>query len=88
MSNQDDRDSVASHCSGSRKWRVGDRVKRRVFMDDGTWSRRGDSCLEESPWNHGTVKEINPFRDDKVVVVFDDGSERVYLAHGISASDA
>lgn len=25
---------------------VGDRVSREVYMDDGTWQREGDACLD------------------------------------------
>jgi hypothetical protein len=67
------------------KWKVGDRVTRLQYMDDGTWSRLGDKCLPESPLKHGTVIQSvtkNTSRD-AVTVLFDDGTERTYLEHGI-----
>lgn len=38
-----------------RVWNLGDRVARRVFLDDGTWFRDGDRCLERSPMRYGEV---------------------------------
>ena len=37
---------------------VGDRVSRATRLDDGTWARLGDKCLERSPRAHGEVREI------------------------------
>ena len=40
------------------KWSVGDRVTFPLFLDDGTWAREGDSCLERSPLRHGVVTRV------------------------------
>jgi len=73
-----------SRCSGSRPWKVGDRVSRAVYMDDGTWDRHGDSCLENSPLKSGTViKSDAGISRDAVIVRWDDGTEAAYLDHGL-----
>lgn len=66
------------------KWKVGDRVTRMLFMDDGTWHKNGDECLKHSPLKHGQViiTDANVSRD-AVIVRFDDGSVGMYLDHGI-----
>lgn len=38
--------------------KVGDRVTRQKFLDDGTWQWRGDDCLDESPLLHGVVTRV------------------------------
>lgn len=40
--------------------KVGDRVSREVFIDDGTWDREGDSCLPRSPLRYGRVVKVAP----------------------------
>lgn len=35
--------------------RVGDRVERLQYLDDGTWERLGDDCLQDSPVMKGVV---------------------------------
>lgn len=69
-----------------RKWEVGDRVIRNVYLDDGTHNREGDSCLPYSPKYHGVVVARSIDRDDEVHVVFD-GTTRAkrFLDHGLAA---
>jgi hypothetical protein len=63
-----------------KRWIGGERVTRRVFLDDGTWNAEGDKCLAASPLKHGTVLK----RDHSGVWVrWDDNSVSVYLNHGI-----
>jgi len=38
--------------------KVGDRVSREVYMDDGTWAREGDQCLPRSPLRFGTIISV------------------------------
>jgi hypothetical protein len=64
----------------TRKWRPGDRVTRRVFCDDGTWNKKGDACLKDSPLRRGTVTRRSRIRGDEVYVEWDDGDIRPYLA--------
>lgn len=72
-----------------RPHQEGDRVSREVYMDDGTWRREGDSCLP-GPLKEGIV--INTWResptsfpfDDRFRVRWDEGSEGVYLQHGLT----
>ncbi len=68
------------------KWQVGDRVYRLTFMDDGTWAREGDRCLDRSPKKFGTVISRSQNRDDEVEVLFDDGMRRRFLDHGLDAA--
>jgi hypothetical protein len=60
---------------------LGMRVTRKVFMDDGTWSRYGDGCLNRSPLKHGTVIK-NKGRE--IVVRWDSGEEQRLLPHGVN----
>ncbi len=61
--------------------KVGTRVIREVFLDDGTWHREGDSCLKRSPIRLGTIEKIY---DEYYDVCWDDiGLRKRYLAHGI-----
>ena len=60
---------------------LGARVTRRVFMDDGTWMREGDSCLDHSPLRHGLV--IKQTRDEIIVRWDDGGKEEKFLPHGV-----
>lgn len=73
--------------------KVGDRVTRELFMDDGTWWREGDKCLPHSPLRHGVV--IKSYRkkggldgvkwiDDVIDVLWDDGEVKTYLHHGVN----
>jgi len=63
-------------------FKIGDRVTRSIYMDDGTWRIKGDSCLP-GPQKHGTV--INIIKDaeskmyDLVYVRFDDNSIKRYF---------
>lgn len=68
-----------------RKHKVGDRVSRMVFCDDGTWRKLGDKCLSSSPIRCGTVLSRSVRRDDEILVQFDDGEENTYLDHGVEA---
>lgn len=70
------------------KWQLGDRVTRQIYLDDGTWSRRGDVCLKDSPLRHGTVFERSLRRNDEVIVIWDNSTERkYYLDHGLDAEE-
>jgi len=73
--------------------KVGDRVTRKLFMDDGTWWRNDDRCLKHSPLRHGIVikvytKDSNidglKWTNDVIDVQWDDGETRTYLHHGVS----
>lgn len=67
------------------RWVPGDRVTRKVYMDDGTWQREGDACLPYSPKYVGSVIRRSDDRDDEVVVVFDGTTaEKRFLDHGLS----
>lgn len=68
-------------------WKIGDRVTREVFADDGTWAREGDECLKRSPLRHGTVVARHRSRRRwQFSVRWDDGSVGSgYLIHGIDA---
>lgn len=66
-----------------RRWVGGERVTRKVFMDDGTWRREGDKCLSRSPLRHGKVMRRCASRGDTVLVQWDDGSMGRHLDHGI-----
>ena len=74
--------------SGKIRWEAGDRVTRRLYMDDGTWSRGGDKCLPSSPLRHGAVLRRDTQRDDVVWVGWDDGTQRKYLDHGLEAESS
>lgn len=66
------------------KFKVGDKVTRKLYLDNGTWARRGDDCLKHSPVLHGVVMEIrNDGHRDINVVNFDDGLVANFLDHGI-----
>ena len=65
------------------KWKIGDRVTRQIWLDDGTWRRLGDDCLQDSPLKHGTIIEFCPLRDDALWVKWDDGEIQRYLDHGV-----
>ncbi len=67
------------------RWLPGDHVTRKVFMDDGTWNKEGDQCLQKSPLHRGVVIARSATRDDEVYVRFNDGEERRYLDHGLDA---
>lgn len=69
-------------------WKLGDRVTREIYMDDGTWVREGDECLKRSPLKHGEVIAIdksclNGPVEEFVHVRWDDGTVAIYLPHGI-----
>lgn len=34
---------------------IDQRVTRPLYMDDGTWQREGDSCLDRSPLRRGSI---------------------------------
>lgn len=38
--------------------KIGDRVTRQKYLDDGTWDRKGDKCLAKSPLLHGTIVKL------------------------------
>lgn len=77
--------------------KVGSRVSRLVYLDDGTCNRRGDKCLADSPRKYGTVDKIyrrqcNPIllrephipRWETVIdVIFDDGVKHTFFPHGV-----
>lgn len=69
------------------KWKPGDRVTREVYMDDGTWQRQGDRCLERSPLRYGVVEsvELDELGCALNRVAWDDGTIRTYFDHGVSA---
>lgn len=69
------------------KWKRGDRVTRQIFMDDGTWQKEGDKCLENSPLKHGIVWMRTDRREDEVIVLWDDESTGYYLDHGLQKDD-
>jgi hypothetical protein len=56
-----------------------------VFCDDGTWNKKGDACLKDSPLRRGTVTRRSRIRGDEVYVEWDDGDIRPYLDHGLDA---
>ena len=62
----------------------GVRVSRPVFLDDGTWARKGDKCLAKSPLRHGTALCCE---GNLVVVKWDDGKEERYFPHGINRTE-
>lgn len=62
---------------------IGDRVSRELFMDDGTWIKRGDTCLKESPLRFGNVLYRSSRRNDEIFVQWDDGGDGYYLDHGV-----
>ena len=70
-------------------WFIGDRVKREIYMDDGTWMKSGDNCLP-GPLKHGTI--INKIWNYicyryEYLVKWDNEyneSESWVLAHGIN----
>lgn len=74
------------------KFKVGNRVTRPLFMEDGTWLERGDSCLPESPLLHGTVIELGldtqwgaRERQPMVKVRWDETfKESWYFEHGLT----
>lgn len=63
--------------------RVGQRVSRQVYMDDGTWRRKGDSCLKTSPRRYGTVRHINEKVPETLYVEWDDGTTGTYFHFGV-----
>jgi hypothetical protein len=65
-----------------KKHKVGDRVSRMVFCDDGTWNKFGDKCLSSSPKRFGVVISRFSRRDDEILVRFDDGEEKSYYSDG------
>lgn len=69
------------------KWQQGDRVTRPIFMDDGTWVREGDTCLQRSPRRHGTVVDhyLNGHCEPVFMVEWDDarGITFDYFWHGL-----
>ena len=70
-------------------FKVGDRVTRPVFMDDGTWAREGDKCLSRSPLLHGTVVEVflEPHYKPHVCVRVrwdETFEELIYFEHGVN----
>lgn len=71
-----------------RRWMIGNRVTRIVFLDDGTWRREGDKCLKHSPLRHGTVVRRSTSRNDEAFVLFDDGETLSYLDHGLDAESS
>lgn len=73
------------------EWKVGDKVKRLLYMDDGTWEREGDSCLDKSPYKYGVItkitKDFGSLWYRNLHVKFEDGSKSEYLPHGIERDD-
>lgn len=82
---------------------VGDRVSREVFMDDGTWARKGDKCLPDSPLRFGRVVRVAPrglvrgvggapdFHSDELMyhVEWEDGYRPgSYFGHGLNNEGA
>lgn len=66
------------------QWKVGQRVSRLVYMDDGTWDKLGDRCLQNSPSKFGTVIERDSYRLDACWVRWDNTTElKQYLDHGL-----
>ena len=63
-----------------KRWKAGNRITRQIYLDDGTWQIKGDSCLSQSPLRHGEVLYVE---GREVIVRFDDGAIRKYLSHGI-----
>lgn len=68
------------------KYEVGQLVQRPVFMDDGTWRRYGDRCLEFSPLRTGIIVSRSYDHQKIYVVQWDDGQLSKYLEHGIEES--
>jgi len=67
-------------------WKIGDRIQRESFMDDGTWARLGDACLKDSPMRTGTVVDIEPYCNEYAYQIeWDDGDRipRLLLGHGM-----
>ena len=79
----------APHCA-TCNIQVGDRVSRQIYLDDGTWNRKGDTCLKKSPLKYGTVMAFVVKKssfggvDDLVAVKWDgENREKNYFHHGI-----
>ncbi len=60
--------TLALHVEDELVWEIGDRVTRKLFMDDGTWDQQGDGCLFRSPLRHGEITAIEA--DDHGVTVY------------------
>lgn len=69
------------------KWKLGDRVTRELFLDDGTWYRKGDTCLKDSPLKHGSVIAIGISREDEIIVRWDNGTAQILLEHGVNREE-
>lgn len=70
------------------RWKIGDRVTRPVFMDDGTWLRCGDTCLP-GPLKHGVVVDERSDGERPIYTVrWDDGAVGRFLWHGLDAESA
>ena len=70
---------------GVVKLKIGNRVTRPVYMDNGVWQKRGDSCLPESPLLHGTVIEIDYVNPPEVKVRWDETYKSLwYFEHGLT----
>ena len=70
------------------KHKVGDRVSRKVYMDDGTWNNLGDDCLKDSPLKYGRVIAVVPENDKSNALLlyrvkWDNGNTVHYFEHGI-----
>lgn len=76
------------------KKKVGDRVTRPLFMDDGTWNREGDDCLDRSPLRHGVVVSVYLKKscyggiDELIDVKWDSGETRTYFHSGVDFEKA
>lgn len=72
-----------------KSWKVGDRVTRPTFLDDGHWVREGDACIARSPLRHGIVAKVyRPRRGAPLMfdVLWDPNTyQRGYYAHGLDA---
>ena len=67
------------------KWKIGDRVTREVYMDNGVWERFGDKCLQHSPLKHGVIAEV---QGQEITVEWDMHGVSRYLEHGINHENA
>ncbi len=65
--------------------KVGQKVYREVYLDDGTWNRKGDKCLVNSPLKYGTIKSYDT-NHKTYKVQWEDGKIGDYYEHGITKS--
>jgi len=78
--------AIITKKAGKRKFADGDRVARQLFMEDGTWTREGDSCLPDSPITLGRVVNAEWLSGSYFYTVhWDDfGVKHGYLDHGLT----